>query len=314
MRKSLLTFIVLALFVAAVLPSASTRAAGAQSPPVVSRDPLRRYPILQFFGTRWRDIQRRLPEIVSAGYSALWLPPPQKASTGRVSVGFDPADRFDLGDRFQYGSVETQYGSAHDLIELVNEAHRLGVEIYFDTVPNHNGNRVAASPNGYPDVIPQDFHIRSVTGLENDEIRDFRPFSFQIWNNDLLGLADFAQEDGNKVLPANAPLPPGVVLNAFGKPSFVRHPNVPQYYPDGTPAAEDIREFLNRWGWFLGNRIGADGFRLDAVKHAPPPFWGGPSSLHGVVAAVCERLAVRRPAARPERRLHLRRSSQRRRA
>jgi glycosidase len=279
MRKSLLTFIVLALFVAAVLPSASTRAAGAQSPPVVSRDPLRRYPILQFFGTRWRDIQRRLPEIVSAGYSALWLPPPQKASTGRVSVGFDPADRFDLGDRFQYGSVETQYGSAHDLIELVNEAHRLGVEIYFDTVPNHNGNRVATSPNGYPDVIPQDFHIRSVTGLENDEIRDFRPFSFQIWNNDLLGLADFAQEDGNKVLPANAPLPPGVVLNAFGKPSFVRHPNVPQYYPDGTPAAEDIREFLNRWGWFLGNRIGADGFRLDAVKHAPPPFWGGPSSF-----------------------------------
>ncbi|MBL8149901.1 MAG: hypothetical protein JNN15_08230 [Blastocatellia bacterium] len=280
MKRLALVFVILLLFSLVSLPSRPTNAAGGQSSsPPGSGASLRRYPILQFFGTSWRDIQRRLPEIVNAGYGALWLPPPQKAATGRPSVGYDPADRFDLGDRFQYGTVTTQYGSTHDLIDLIKEAHKLGLEVYFDTVPNHNANRVAAQPSGYPDVIPQDFHIKSVSALNNDEISDFSPFSFQLWNNDLLGLADFAQEDGNRVLPPNSPLPPGVTLNSFGKPSFVRHPFVPQYYPNNTPVAEDVRELFNRWGVFLGTKIGADGYRLDAVKHTPPPFWGGPRSF-----------------------------------
>ncbi|MEW6733956.1 MAG: alpha-amylase family glycosyl hydrolase [Acidobacteriota bacterium] len=272
MKRLLLTVTTLSFFLWLCFPSTTTNANG-------MHNPLRRYPILQFFATNWRDIQKRLPEIVQAGYGALWLPPPEKAGTGRNSVGYDPADRFDLGDRFQYGSVVTQYGSTHDLIELINEAHRLGLEVYFDTVANHNANRVAVKPDGYPDLIPQDFHIKSVSALNNDEMTDFTRFSFQIWNNDLLGLEDLAQEDGNMVLPVGSPLPPGVSLNAAGKPSFIRHPFTSQYYLTGARGGEDVREFLNRWGKWLGNTIGADGFRLDAVKHIPPPFWGGARSF-----------------------------------
>ncbi|MFT3685060.1 MAG: hypothetical protein QM783_09070 [Phycisphaerales bacterium] len=50
---------------------------------------------LQWFETSWSNIELRTPDLFMAGYSALWLPPPCKASDG--SVGYDVFDRFDLG-------------------------------------------------------------------------------------------------------------------------------------------------------------------------------------------------------------------------
>ena len=61
--------------------------------------------ILQYFGTSWTEIEKRIPEIAERGYDSLWLPPPSKASAGTYSVGFDPLDRFDLGDRDQAALV-----------------------------------------------------------------------------------------------------------------------------------------------------------------------------------------------------------------
>lgn len=236
--------------------------------------------ILQWFETSYRDIQRRLPEVVQMGYGAIYLPPPTKAGLGAASVGFDPADRFDFGDRLQYGTVPTRYGTTTDLLNLIRAAHQLGLEIYFDTVMNHNGNRAHVRLTAYPNEIPQDFHIRSSSDTTNCQIQNFAPLNPEIFNCDLLGLADIAQEDGNNI---SGPLePPGPIgLNEFGKPSYVRHPLLPQYYPNHEPVTEDVREMLARWAWFMGAVIGADGYRLDAVKHVPPAFFGGPRTQVG---------------------------------
>jgi len=90
--------------------------------------------ILQYFNTPWMEIERRLPELAEAGYSALWLPPPSKGSSGGFSVGYDPLDRFDLGDKNQAGSVRTRYGTKAELLSLVEKAHRFGIRVYFDNV------------------------------------------------------------------------------------------------------------------------------------------------------------------------------------
>ena len=37
--------------------------------------------------------------------------------------------------------------------------------------------------------------------------------------------------------------------------------------------AEDIREYLHRWIWWLGKVTDADGYRLDAIKHTPTTFF-----------------------------------------
>ena len=248
------------------------------------------FAILQWFATPWRDIQRRLPEVVNAGYEVLYLPPPQKAVGGTFSVGFDPYDRFDLGDRLQRGTVRTRYGTTEELLNMIDAAHQLGLKVCFDLVANHNANRASGVGAGnYPNMIPEDFHFQGALG---EDITDFSPFSFENLNWDLLGLIDIAHEDGNMVTPPSDPPNPNIGLNGAQKPFWPRHPTYPQYYPGGVPVPEDVREFLGRWGRWLGEVAGADCFRLDAVKHTPPPFFGGSDSF---VGAASENYAVTAP-------------------
>ena len=36
--------------------------------------------MLQYFNTRWSEIEAKIPDLAEAGYNSLWLPPPTKAS------------------------------------------------------------------------------------------------------------------------------------------------------------------------------------------------------------------------------------------
>lgn len=233
---------------------------------------IRRGAILQWFTTDYRTIMRRLPQVVEAGYGAIYLPPPQKSGAGGFSVGYNPFDRFDLGDRLQLGTVGTRYGTTQELQELIRLAHRFGLEVYCDLVVNHNDNRAGTSISRYPDLLPEDFHIRSSTDTGNNEI-DFNnagPLSYEMLNYDLVGLTDISHEDGNAVQTGPFTLPPYASFNGRGKPSYVRNPLVPQYYPGESIVAEDVNAALRRWGWFLTQQIGFDGFRIDAAKHTAP--------------------------------------------
>lgn len=231
--------------------------------------------ILQWFETDYKTILKRLPEVVKMGYGAIYLPSPTKSGGGGFSVGYNPVDRFDLGDRLNLGTVRTKYGTTQELWELIRVAKRLGLEIYFDAVLNHNDNRASTAINRYPDMIPEDFHIRSSADTGNSEV-DFNSagaFANTTLNHDLVGLADIAHEDGNNTQTGAFSLPSYAGFNIFGKPNFIRHPQVPAYYPNGVPVAEDARELLKRWGWWMVTGLGADGFRLDAVRHVTPQFF-----------------------------------------
>ncbi|MFN8218623.1 MAG: alpha-amylase family glycosyl hydrolase [Fimbriimonadales bacterium] len=243
----------------------------------------RREPILQWFETDYRTILKKLPEVVEAGYGAIYLPPPTKSGGGAYSVGYNPFDRFDLGDRLSLGTVRTKYGTAQELAELIEAAHRMGVEVYCDVVFNHNDNRASTAINRYPDLIPEDFHIKSSADTSNSEINfnNEGPFTFGMLNYDLIGLADLAHEDNNNTRTGTFTLPSYAQFNPTGKPAFVRHPRTPQYYPGGQPVAEDVREYLKRWSWYLSNVWGFDGFRLDAVKHTAPAFFDSASGQPG---------------------------------
>jgi alpha-amylase len=237
----------------------------------------RRGAILQWFATDYATMIRRLPEVVQAGYSALWLPPPQKSVGGGFSVGYNPFDRFDLGDRLQFGTVRTRYGTAQELQDLIKVAHRFGLEVYADLVLNHNANRAESPIDGYPGMIPEDFHIFGTSNTVNNEVNfngDTSPFSNNLLNNDLVGLTDLAQEDGNAVAGTNLSLPSWASFGPGGKPRFMRQPECAQYYPSLRTREDDIRAYLRRWGWWLTLGIGFDGYRLDAIRHITPSFFG----------------------------------------
>ena len=234
----------------------------------------RRGAILQWFATDYKTMLRRLPQVVQAGYSAIYLPPPSKSGGGGFSAGYNPIDRFDLGDRLLTGTVKTRFGSTEELQDLIRAAKRYGLEVYCDLIINHNDNRASWAINRYPDLIPEDFHIRSSADTGNNEINfnNAGPLSYAMLNHDLVGLADLSLENGNQTQTGAFNLPAYASFNMWGKPWFVRNARTPQYYPNQAVVKEDVREYLRRWCWWLSNVIGFDGFRVDAVKHVNPKF------------------------------------------
>ncbi len=264
--------------------------------------------MLQYFGTTWREIEAKMPELAEAGYESLWLPPPTKASGG-LSVGYDLWDRFDLGSKDQRGTVGTRYGTEADLLSMMRAAHRFGIRVYFDNIMNHNafdipGFNESTPIDVYPGFVPEDFHLRvTEEGFYRkwDNTRNWGD-AWQVQHLGLSDLIDIATE-------------PGEWNNNFGrnegdrirKIRFLRHPQNPDYYcfkptapgqkhsnnegqyvgfgpGNGLTAqfladnedfyAEYVEDLLHRSVRWKMDRTRADGLRLDAVKHVPEDFFG----------------------------------------
>ena len=101
----------------------------------------------------WSFIKSKLPAIAQAGFTALWLPPANKAASWK-SMGYDPYDYYDLGEFDQKGGAPTWFGSKADLLDLIESAHALGLQVYADLVFNHNSGADVQESN------PTDEHSR----------------------------------------------------------------------------------------------------------------------------------------------------------
>jgi glycosidase len=202
--------------------------------------------ILQYFNTSWREIERRIPEVAEAGYTSLWLPPPQKGASGGFSVGYDPFDRFDLGDQNQSGSVATRYGTKSDLLRLMETAHRFGLRVYLDNVMAHNGGPLDNVPAGtlfpsIPGFVPEDFHLVRKTGGGWRKANDSIDYSdeWQVLNRNPFAW-DIAQENPNTSFD---PVGQQEGLD-YPKWSGVRHAGKTWLYPDtDLPGVTDAQGF-----------------------------------------------------------------------
>jgi alpha-amylase len=110
----------------------------------------------------WNFIKSKLPAIAQAGFTALWLPPANKAA-GWKSMGYDPYDYYDLGEFDQKGGVPTCFASKADLLDLIESTHALGLQVYADLVFNHNSGadvEICSAPTAQihyqPGAAPQE--------------------------------------------------------------------------------------------------------------------------------------------------------------
>jgi alpha-glucosidase len=202
-------------------------------------------------------ITGRLPYLRDLGVDALWLTPFYRSPL--ADGGYDVAD---------YRDVDPRFGSLTDFDTLVAQAHRLGLRVIVDIVPNHTSDRHAwfqealASPPGSP--ARERYIFRTTGGSEppND------------WPSAFGGPAWTRVADGEWYLHLYAPEQPDLNWhNAEVRAEF-----------------EDILRFwLDR---------GADGFRIDVAaglfkdpsfadlggrgRHAPgSPMYGRPE-VHDV--------------------------------
>ena len=82
-----------------------------------------------FYGGTLRGVTQKLDYIVELGFNTLWLTPIFPSPSHH---GYDATDLFE---------VEPRLGSKADLRELLDEAHRRGMRVLLDFVPNHISNR-----------------------------------------------------------------------------------------------------------------------------------------------------------------------------
>lgn len=249
--------------------------------------------ILQMFEARWDTMEDRMADIFEVGYGQMWLPPPQRADTGDLSVGYDVFDRFDLGK----AGDETLYGTETALKTTISAAHDASVKMYTDFVPNHNGFRNSSTPGfaaqgGYPGFV------FSTTG---DSLGDYHNLSIDYTqdpiNGTLFGLIDIAQEKNHQLIrhPVAAGNPNNIPAGSiWNKPD----PNNARFYPDqdsggtaltdpntggaftrynfnpadplaGDAISENALGLLTRNMQYMIQVMGVDGFRIDAARHMP---------------------------------------------
>jgi hypothetical protein len=203
--------------------------------------------MLQYFNTSWKEMADKMPELAEAGYTSLWIPPPTKGSGG-LSVGYDLFDPFDLGGRNQRGFVATRYGTEAELLNMIETAHRFGIRVYADNIMNHRAFDIPAfnesTPTDvYPGMVPEDFHLRRTEDgfyRKWDNTRSWED-AWQVMHLGLSDLVDIAHETPNQ----NHGLTEG---SWNPKPSFVRHPNNPEFY-DRMPNTNVPQNLWNFWDW-----------------------------------------------------------------
>ncbi|WP_328725041.1 glycoside hydrolase family 13 protein [Streptomyces sp. NBC_00259] len=79
-----------------------------------------------------RGIRDRLPHLAGLGVDAVWLTP--FYASPQADGGYDVSD---------YRAVDPLFGALDDADDLVREAHRLGLRVIVDIVPNHTSDQHA---------------------------------------------------------------------------------------------------------------------------------------------------------------------------
>ncbi|GAA0610213.1 glycoside hydrolase family 13 protein [Streptomyces crystallinus] len=174
-------------------------------------------------------IRARLPHLAALGADAVWLTP--FYASPQADGGYDVAD---------YRAVDPLFGDLQDADDLVREAHRLGLRVIVDIVPNHTSDQHSW------------FRAALAGGPERDRYH-FHP-------------------GGRAAVPAQGgAAPPNDWESVFGGPAWTRTEDGEWYLHLFAPEQPDLNwehpevraEFESVLRFWLD--LGVDGFRIDVA-------------------------------------------------
>ncbi len=225
-------------------------------------------------GTHWQKLKADAQELAAAGFTALWLPPAYKGIGGSYDVGYGVYDWFDLGEFNQRDTVRTKYGTKDEYVDAVQTCRQQGIQIYADVVFNH---KMAADYEEEFEAIPYDPRdrnrplgaartIKAWTGFNFPQRGD--KYSTMKWHWYHFDSVDYNSYEpdfkavwkmADKSFETKVDLEGGNYDYLMGSDLDINHP--------------EVRGELNYWGEWMLDEIGADGFRLDAIKHINGDFF-----------------------------------------
>jgi len=171
-----------------------------------------------------KGITSKLNHLKNLGVDVIWLTPIFESPN--FDYGYDVSD---------YYSINKEFGTIDDLIELINEAHKLNIKVLLDMVLNHCSYK-------------HKWFIDATTNI-NSKYREYFYFSNTIKNN--LG----CQFEGSAWHKLNNEY----YLGLFSK-----------YQPDFNWNSTNLRhELMNIVEYYL--KLGIDGFRFDVLSLIKKP-------------------------------------------
>ena len=119
----------------------------------------------------------------NGGYGAdrIWFPPSSKGQGGGFSMGYDPADYYDMGNYNQHGWTATRFGTKAELTAATASYRNKGVTTMADIIINHrSGGSSEYNPNvGYNTYT--NFQYQQ-SGMALWHYNEFHPSSY--WGSD----------------------------------------------------------------------------------------------------------------------------------
>ena len=257
--------------------------------PTKAADPEKKVILQAFWWDYWNSnfensyanyLTELAPRLRELDINAVWVPPFVK-NTGTNSVGYSPFDAYDLGDKYQKGSVTTRFGTKDDVLRMIAVMHANGIEVIADVVLNHvvgaggeDGGAGGDDPNAYDDKWKNFRYVCYETPYKDGKKEDY-------WNRKGRWPKNWQNFHANEGHLSNDGdwcagwWGPDVCYEsgAYGKSS-----NVVGYNPDQSKnyMRDQTREWMN---WFK-KQTAVDGYRWDAVKHYPE--WAQQDFLYNV--------------------------------
>ena len=225
-------------------------------------------------GSLWNELKDHSQELAEAGFTAIWIPPCYKGSGGIYDTGYGTYDLFDLGEFDQKNNVRTKYGTRAELLAAIKTAKAAGLAVYADTVFNH---KQGGDEEEEVEAVPVNFNNRNQGIGDVEKIKVWTHFKFpgrgekyssmkwHWWHFDSIN-HNMYKPNENTIYRFKDKQFDTAVDRAYGNYDFLMACDLDMNN-------EEVCQELKNWGeWFL-DTTGADGFRLDAVKHIDANFF-----------------------------------------
>jgi neopullulanase len=198
-----------------------------------------------YHGGDLRGIQNHLPYLKELGVTTLWLTPIVKNGAAQDYHGYGAVDLY---------AVDPHLGSIKDYQDLVAAAHKAGMKILFDAVPNHVGPRHPWLANP---PLPDWFH-----GTKQHHLDSSSPFMTTFYSR------PGGQTATNDLFEA--------LIDPHG-PAWMKQNLTEGWFfgilPDLNTENSVVEEYLLQNSQWWAEISGLDGIRADTFPYVDRKFW-----------------------------------------
>lgn len=236
--------------------------------------------MMQFFewylpsdSKHWEHLEEESDHLKELGINYVWLPPAYKGANGKNDVGYGVYDLYDLGEFDQKGSVPTKYGTKMEYLRAIDVLRKKNIKVILDVVLNH---KMGADETEEVLAVQEDFDNRNVKLADARPIKAWTKYIFpgrgDTYSDFKWDWTHFHGVDWDDSTATAS------IYKFYGK-HWDENVDKEKGNFDYLMGADidlnnhDVVVELQNWGkWYL-ETTGADGFRLDAVKHIRAEFF-----------------------------------------